>query len=223
MSDHELGLCKQIDTLKSQLSLKETEVTVLQEQNTSKEGTIKELQVSVEQSKEIYRRGYSSTDIDDYLDKITSLTAQLCEVEERERACRVKNAELEQQVGVYSEMKKLTKRLFLEKSNLQVQVQALTSKLEEEKSRCSSTSNQACLTPLQENVDARLLSIEAHKVPELQEQVKRLKKELEDVRGYEQMTKTLEDQMIAKITEVMYNSYEFKCLFSVCPIYIRYN
>ena len=209
MSDHELGLCKQIDTLKSQLSLKETEVTMLQEHNTRKEGTIKQLQASVKQSKEIYRRGYSNTDIDDYLDKITDLTAQLSEVEERERVCRVKNAELEQQVGVYSEMKNLTKKLFSEKNNLQLQIQKLTSELKEEKSRHASTSNQASLTPLQENVDARLLSIEAHKVPELQEQVKRLKKELEDVRGYEQMAKTLEDQMIDKITEVMYNNYEF--------------
>ena len=209
MSDHEVGLCKQIGTLRSQLSLKETEVTLLEEDNIRKEGTIKQLQASVKQSKEIYRRGYSNTDIDDFLDKITSLTAQLSEVEERERACRVKNAELEQQVGVYSEMKKLTKKLFSEKNNLQVQVQTLTSKLDEEKSRHTSTSNQASLTPLQENVDARLLRIEAHKVPELQEQVKRLKKELEDVRVYEQMAKTLEDKMIDKITEVMYNNYEF--------------
>ena len=168
MPQQEQKLYKKVDELKAHLAVKQTEIDTLVDQNASKESVIDVLKKMIEKNKTTAQKGIRGTDIDDYLDQVMTITSQISDMEETDKLQRQRITELEQQHSTIENLSRMARRLYEEKKQLKSQVQGLEGELAEEKTWQASQTSEP-FSP--QEVDTRVLSIEAQKVPELEAKV----------------------------------------------------
>ncbi len=189
---------RQVASLKYQLTLKEREVTTLNDQNARKNETIDTLTKTVGTKNLEKRRGHHINDVDEYLVQVTQLASQLSALEEKEKAYVQKIAVLEGQLSKVSDVARLTKKAYDNNTKLQTQVKELTSSLES----AQLSIDEASTPMVDERADTRLLTLEACKVPDLQKEVEKLKKKLEDIE--QDTARQYQDRQMSQVMEVGY-------------------
>ncbi len=187
---------RQVASLKYRLTVQERDVTTLTEQNARKKETIDTLTKTVGVKDHEKRRGYHSNDVDEYFVQVTQLTSQLSALEDTNSEHVNKIAKLQGQLSRMTEVARLTKRLRDDNTRLETEVKELTSSLESAQQSIDDIS-----TPVvEEQADTRLLTLEAVKVPDVQNEVEVLKQKLADVE--DETTRHFQDRLMGHVLEV---------------------